>query len=271
VPRPRVRAAGYSAATQRAMIVPIPPAPADAPPQRARCRDDRALADEDDALLRRLDAGELYDIHQGLEWCDRELRALEPLRLAERRRVAAMRRRWAHRWRVATGRPAVSLQAHRAWRIAAIVGAGATLVALLDGPAEYATPPPDRVVIVPPEAAFPGPAASPAPTPAPVEPIPADRPVLAVDDTTARAWARRGARGLERCRRARLTLVGCDAVVAGDLGGRVAIAALSESTFRITAESSSGNTFTVDRAVDGVIHRTCTVADVRRCPRSGRW
>ena len=249
------------------MIVPIPPAPAEPRPPPAGAG--RAGADEDDALLRRLDAAELYDIHQGLDWCDRELRALGWLRPAQRRRVAALRRRWAHRWHVATGRPAVSLQAHRAWRIAAIAAAGFALVALLDGPADPAVPLPDQIVVVPPEASFPDPA--PAPSPAPVAPIPSGPVLRAADDTTARAWVRRAARRLDACRRASGTLVGCDAALPAKVRQRVEIAALTQSTFRIAAESGSANMFAIDRGPDGVLHRTCTVQAVRRCPAGGRW
>ena len=146
------------------MIAPIPPPRPDSwQPLRAGGRDKRRAPEDDDALLRRLDANELYDIHQGLDWCEREMRALGLLRLGQRRQVAALRRRWAYRWRAATGRPAVSLRVHRAWQLGAIVGLGATLLAVVSGPDQQAAPAlAPRLVLPAPEVGV-----VPAPTPIP--------------------------------------------------------------------------------------------------------
>ena len=46
----------------------------------------------DEALLKRLDASELHDIHCGLDWCERELRALGPRPCARRRQIVALRK-----------------------------------------------------------------------------------------------------------------------------------------------------------------------------------
>ena len=261
------------------MIAPIPPPRPDSwQPLRASGRDKRRAPEDDDALLRRLDANELYDIHQGLDWCEREMRALGLLRLGQRRQVAALRRRWAHRWRAATGRPAMSLQAQRAWQLAAIVGLGATLLAVVSGPDQQAAPAPAPSLVLPaPEvAAVPAPTPIPVPVPspaaqAPIDPNPTGQPAGSVTDQVAKSQARRLVRRLQQCRRVNLTFLGCAGATASDVAPNVSIAELTEDRFTLTAAASSGNVFTIVRGADRVTVRTCTTADVRGCPRSGRW
>ena len=267
------------------MIAPIPPPRPDSWQRlRASGRDKRREPEDDDALLRRLDANELYDIHQGLDWCEREMRALGLLRLGQRRQVAALRRRWAHRWRAATGRPAVSLQAQRAWQLAAIVGLGATLLAVVSGrdqqaapaPASAPAPAPSLVLPAPEVAVVPAPTPIPVPVPSPaaqgpIDPNPTGQPAGSVTDQVAKSQARRLVRRLQRCRRVNLTFLGCADVTASHIGLNVMIPEVTEDRFTLTAAASSGNVFTIVRGADGVTVRTCTTADVRGCPRSGRW
>jgi hypothetical protein len=244
------------------MIAPIPPPRPDSWQRlRASGRDKRREPEDDDALLRRLDANELYDIHQGLDWCEREMRALGLLRLGQRRQVAALRRRWAHRWRAATGRPAVSLQAQRAWQLAAIVGLGATLLAVVSGRDQQAAPAPTPI-----PAPVPSPAAQ-----GPIDPNPTGQPAGSVTDQVAKSQARRLVRRLQRCRRVNLTFLGCADVTPSHIGLNVMIPEVTEDRFTLTAAASSGNVFTIVRGADRVTVRTCTTADVRGCPRSGRW
>jgi hypothetical protein len=261
------------------MIAPIPPPRPDSwQPLRASGRERRCAPEDDDALVRRLDANELYDIHQGLDWCEREMRALGLLRLGQRRHVAALRRRWAHRWRAATGRPAVSLQVLRAWQLAAIVGLGATLLAVLSGPDQHAAlaPAPSLVAPAPEVAVIPAPTPIPVPVPSPAAEVPIDpnttgQPAGNVTDQVAKSRARRLARRLQQCRRVNLTFLGCADVIASHIGSDVTIRELTEDRFTLTAAASSGNVFTIVGGADRVTVRTCATADVRGCPRNGRW
>ena len=42
-------------------------------------------------------------------------------------------------------------------------------------------------------------------------------------------------------------------------------------TYSITADSESGNAFTIERAKDGSVSRTCSQADAGGCSKSGEW
>ena len=247
-----------------------PPRHADGP--RARAMRTPVIPDEDETLLRRLDATELLDIHEGLNWCERELRALPLLCVAQRRRVAALRRRWAWRWRVATGRPAVSLQAHRAWQLAAILGVGITLVGALSGPDEQAGPRGDEPRLALPPAAPPLPTVTAPPEPVPPAPsaIPATtQPDGTVTDEVAQSRARRLAGKLTRCRRQRGSFTACPGAMPPQPMPHVALE-LTDVTFRIDASSHSGNTFTIIHDVNERF-RDCTPRALGGCPASGRW
>lgn len=227
-------------------------------------------------LLRRLDADELYDIHRGLEWCERELRALGPLRLRRRRAVAVLRRRWAHRWRAATGRPAVSLHAHRAWQIAAIVSASVALAAIAGESDRQPAPRSGQVHVVPATVVSPDPTPTPEPVPPPLlqatgEPMPSGQPGRRVTHRVAQAGVRRVARRLKRCWRHRRAFFDCADVAASHRPEHVAIMGLGEATFAVTATAWSGITFTLTRGADGTTVRTCTIAGMPGCPHSGRW
>jgi len=230
----------------------------------------RDAPEDDDALLRRLDANELYDIHRGLDWCEREMRAIGLLRPGQRGQVAALRRRWAHRWRAATGRPAVSLQAHRAWQLAAIIGISATVLAMVSGPDQQAPPArsPTLVMPVPEVAVDPAPPSIAVPVPSPAAPAASEPIATGVTDQAAKSQVRLLARRLEQCQQASL---GCADVAASQFGSNVTIPELAQDRFRVAAVASSGNVFTIARGVDGVTVRTCTPADVPGCPRAGRW
>lgn len=45
----------------------------------------------------------------------------------------------------------------------------------------------------------------------------------------------------------------------------------TDQTYELTAESESGNTFTVERGESGATTRTCTEAGVGGCPENGEW
>jgi hypothetical protein len=269
----------------------IPPVPPDSgPPQHGRGQRTRAeltvnghdatalggidgtlFTADDDALLRRLDANELLDIHQGLNWCDREMAALPLWCVAQRRRVAVLRRRWARRWRAATGRPAVSLQTHRAWQLAAVVGAGIALVGAMRGTNEQADP----IAALPVALA---PAVTPLPTvAAPPDPAPSASsavtvttpPDSTVTDAVAQSRARRVARELDRCRRVHGSFTACPGVTTPQPMPDVTLE-LSDISFRIDASSHSGSVFTIVQG-PGARFRDCTSRGVRRCPASGRW
>jgi hypothetical protein len=45
----------------------------------------------------------------------------------------------------------------------------------------------------------------------------------------------------------------------------------SADSYTTTAESESGNTFTIERSSDGSTTRTCTEAGVGDCPENGEW
>ena len=42
-------------------------------------------------------------------------------------------------------------------------------------------------------------------------------------------------------------------------------------TYSVTADSNSGNTFTIERSSDGKTTKTCTEAGVGGCPENGEW
>jgi hypothetical protein len=245
------------------MIVPIPPPRADGRQAlRAGGQEPRHAPEDDSALLRRLDANELYDIHQGLDWCEREMRAIGLLRPGRRIQLAALRRRWAHRWRAATGRPAVSLQAHRAWQLAAIGGLCATFLALVSGPDQPDPPAPGPMLVMP----APQVAAAPVPTP-----IPTPQATANATDRMAKSQARHLARGLLHCRRVSGTFLGCADIAASQVTPNITIAELTPDRFMITATAGSGNVFSIVRGPDGVTLRRCTTQDVGGCPRTGHW
>jgi hypothetical protein len=109
------------------------------------------------------------------------------------------------------------------------------------------------------------------PAQAPIDPNPTGQPAGSVTDQVAKSQARRLVRRLQQCRRVNLTFLGCADVTASDIGLNVTIPELTEDRFTLTAAASSGNVFTSVRGADRVTGRTCTTADVRGCPRSGRW
>ncbi len=43
------------------------------------------------------------------------------------------------------------------------------------------------------------------------------------------------------------------------------------TTFSVTAESKSTNTFTINRLATGAVTRTCTPLGKGACPKSGKW
>jgi hypothetical protein len=45
----------------------------------------------------------------------------------------------------------------------------------------------------------------------------------------------------------------------------------TRDSYEITADSNSGNTFTVERGSDGTTKSTCTEAGVGGCPENGEW
>ena len=90
-------------------------------------------------------------------------------------------------------------------------------------------------------------------------------------DHVAKSQARGLARRLQQCRRVNLTFLGCADVTVSHIGSNVTIPELTADRFTLTAAASSGNVFTIVRGAHRVSVRTCTTADVRGCPRSGRW
>jgi hypothetical protein len=227
---------------------------------RAGARAAEAAA-EDEAVLTRIDATELHDIHRGLEWCERELRALGLRPGTRRRRIVALRRQWEHRWRAATGRPAVSLQVYRVWKAAALVAAAVAVfgitVALEAG----------ETKLEPYVAPIPTPAIDPESAEALMapDPMPAGQPGPGVSDRIAKSRAVRLARRLEDCARPRGTFVGCLSIT--PRGGRfVRITHLAVREFRVSSVSRSGNVFSINRGSTGLRERTCWSRVAGSCP-----
>lgn len=54
--------------------------------------------------------------------------------------------------------------------------------------------------------------------------------------------------------------------VGSDIGVRA-----SADTYEVTASSESGNTFTIERASDGSVTRSCTEPGAGGCPAGGEW
>jgi type IV pilus assembly protein PilA len=42
-------------------------------------------------------------------------------------------------------------------------------------------------------------------------------------------------------------------------------------TFSVSVDSDTGNKFTIAKAADGTVSRTCTTADKNGCPAGGKW
>ena len=230
-------------------------------------------SEDGDALLRRLDAETLLEIHEGLDWCDRELRALSPFQRARRSHVRALRRRWALRWRVATGRPDITLQVQRTWQGATVLALGLTLIAFLSAAQDGAEPSPTDSSSLGHRAVVPADT-----DPAPVQPFQAltappsgtvetTQPPPRVTDRVARRRARRAARTLDRCKAATGSFAACPL----EFGSHVLFEA-GDETFTVSATSSSANVFVISRLPDGTTERTCMpTRRSRLCPPSGRW
>jgi hypothetical protein len=94
----------------------------------------------------------------------------------------------------------------RAWQLAAIVGLGATLLAVVSGPDQQAAPAraPSLVLPAPEVAVVPAPTPIPVPVPspvaqAPIDPNPTGQPAGSVTDQVAKSQARRLVRRLQQC------------------------------------------------------------------------
>jgi len=100
-------------------------------------------------------------------------------------------------------------------------------------------------------------------------------------DSSAKSDARNLVSQLESCYTDNNTYVGsgnggsCLSTNTGlSLGtgsGQVAVTAVAASTYTITAKSNSGNSFTITKASDGTLSRSCTPTGSGGCPSSGAW
>jgi hypothetical protein len=208
----------------------------------------------DDVLLEELKASERLDIQRGLEWCDDELRAASWLDVRRRLRVVLLRRRWARRWRAATGHPAASVRRQRTWRLAAALGV-AGVVALVVAAGDRTAPSPE---------------ATSAPAPAPT--ASAAAPLGVGSDAAAMRRALALAITMRRCRPAPTPRgESCEALAARHSSGETGVAEAGRG-YEVHVRSGSGNVFGVTaRPDDGTIVRWCQTPAIGGCPASGTW
>ena len=57
----------------------------------------------------------------------------------------------------------------------------------------------------------------------------------------------------------------------GSTGGEVEVTASGTDTYTIVGHSKSTNDFTITKAADGSISRTCTTQNTGGCPSGGKW
>jgi type IV pilus assembly protein PilA len=57
----------------------------------------------------------------------------------------------------------------------------------------------------------------------------------------------------------------------GSGAGQVELSAAASNTYTIVGHSKSGNDFTITKAADGSISRSCTTVSTGGCPASGKW
>ena len=86
-------------------------------------------------------------------------------------------------------------------------------------------------------------------------------------DDKAKDDARKAVAQLDLCRRDAGTFQGCRGT---GIPRNVEIADLTATGYRVTAESESGDTFTVTRSARSTT-RTCTTPGAGSCPPGGKW
>ena len=67
------------------------------------------------------------------------------------------------------------------------------------------------------------------------------------------------------------TNTGLNFVSAAPAAGEVQVTATAANVYAIVAGSKSGNKFTISKAANGTIARTCTTTGQGGCPTSGTW
>ena len=85
------------------------------------------------------------------------------------------------------------------------------------------------------------------------------------DDALAKSNARTAVTEIESCFVDRAAYTGCEPSQAG------VSATTTDTTYQVTAESKSGNSFVVSRAGSGALKRTCTTAGDGGCPAGASW
>jgi hypothetical protein len=120
----------------------------------------------------------------------------------------------------------------------------------------------DTTTVTPPATAT---ATTPATAPSGVPTTPT--PSASNQDAGARGAARKAVSELERCRRSAGTYEGCRGT---GIPRNVEVADLTGDGYMVTAESQSGDTFTVTKSSSATT-RTCSPPGSGGCPASGAW
>jgi type IV pilus assembly protein PilA len=100
-------------------------------------------------------------------------------------------------------------------------------------------------------------------------------------DSSAKSDARNLVSQLESCYTDNNTYVGSGSggsclstntgLTLGTGAGQVEVSAVTASTYTIVAHSNSSENYTITKASDGTLSRTCTPAGNGGCPASGNW
>jgi type IV pilus assembly protein PilA len=94
-------------------------------------------------------------------------------------------------------------------------------------------------------------------------------------DASAKSDARNAVSQIESCFTQEQTYSNCSTSSAGmadaKLPTTVTLSGLAADTYTIAASSKSGNSFSIAKASDGTITRSCTTSGSGACPSAGTW
>jgi hypothetical protein len=209
----------------------------------------------DELLLEELQASDLLETQRGLDWCDRELRAASWFDVRRRIQLLRLRRRWARRWRMATGRPAVSAPGLLGWRLLAAMALVAAVAVVIVRPGD-------------------DPVAAPPPPPAEEQTAPADADEPFPSDTAAKRRAVELDRTMRPCLSLESDQEKCASLASRYTSEAVRVNLNPGSVLEIAVRSASGNFFVVFRRQDhpeGVPVRTCQTSGFGGCHADGTW
>ena len=87
----------------------------------------------------------------------------------------------------------------------------------------------------------------------------------AQEDALAKAHARTAATEIEACYVDQAAYTGCEPSQAG------VTATTTDTSYKLVAQSKSGNSFVLAKDANGAVSRTCTTTGNGGCPAAGSW